>query len=189
MKPTLQLVDYPHIFAAGDVIDWSEQKQAAKTASHAGVIVKNILSLLAGKSDALAEYKGSPELIFVTNGRVSRRFLAALRCANTGPTEWRHGLRVILWRIYAGRFLGAVAESTGADAWHVSVEFGLLSGGVILFHGSDFVSCSRPGTTLNSVAVYDQSCGSSLALSKPPFHAPSPSHAVLFPFHFQASDQ
>lgn len=72
VKPTLQLVDYSNIFAVGDVIEWPEQKQAAKTASHAGVVVKNVLNVLAGKNNALANYGGSPELIIVTNGRVSR---------------------------------------------------------------------------------------------------------------------
>ncbi|KAI9570266.1 hypothetical protein HD554DRAFT_396054 [Boletus coccyginus] len=69
VKPTLQLIDYPRIFAAGDVIEWSEQKQAAKVASHAGVVVRNVLNMLADKSDALVNYKGSAELIIITNGR------------------------------------------------------------------------------------------------------------------------
>ena len=72
VKPTLQLVDYPRIFAAGDVIEWPEQKQAAKVASHAGVVVRNVLNMLAGKSNALVNYQGSAELIIITNGRVSR---------------------------------------------------------------------------------------------------------------------
>ncbi|KAG8219520.1 hypothetical protein J3R82DRAFT_470 [Butyriboletus roseoflavus] len=69
VKPTLQLVDYPRIFAAGDVIEWAEQKQAAKVASHAGVVVQNVLNVLAGKSDALMNYQGSAEMIVITNGR------------------------------------------------------------------------------------------------------------------------
>ncbi|KAG9314067.1 FAD/NAD(P)-binding domain-containing protein [Chiua virens] len=52
-----------------DVIEWREQKQAAKVASHAGVVVQNILKVLDGKSDGLANYGGSPEMIVITNGR------------------------------------------------------------------------------------------------------------------------
>ena len=72
VKPTLQLVDHPRIFAAGDVIDWREQKQAAKAGAHAKVVVQNVLNVLAGKKAALVSYQGSPELIVIINGRVSR---------------------------------------------------------------------------------------------------------------------
>ncbi|KAH7886107.1 hypothetical protein F5I97DRAFT_1809211 [Phlebopus sp. FC_14] len=68
VKPTLQLLNHPHIFAAGDIIEWAEQKQAAKTRGHAAVVVENVLSVLGDKS-ATKEYKGSPEIIIVTNGR------------------------------------------------------------------------------------------------------------------------
>jgi len=70
VKPTLQLVDYPHIFAAGDIIDWDEQKQAAKVEGHAGVITENVLSILGG-NEARRVYKGAFEMIAVTNGKVS----------------------------------------------------------------------------------------------------------------------
>jgi len=68
VKPTLQLVSHPDIYAAGDVIDWAEQKQAAKVAGHAAVIVANILSAVAGETP-VTQYKGSFELILVTNGK------------------------------------------------------------------------------------------------------------------------
>ncbi|KAF9225465.1 FAD/NAD(P)-binding domain-containing protein [Gyrodon lividus] len=68
VKPSLQLVNYPYIFAAGDVIDWVEQKQAAKTKGHAAVVVANVLSLL-GDREASGVYGGSSELILITNGR------------------------------------------------------------------------------------------------------------------------
>lgn len=70
VKPTLQLVSHPDIYAAGDIIDWAEQKQAAKTHAHAAVVTANILSNLAGKKSA-KEYKGSYELVVITNGKVS----------------------------------------------------------------------------------------------------------------------
>ncbi|EJD03777.1 FAD/NAD-binding domain-containing protein [Fomitiporia mediterranea MF3/22] len=65
---TLQLTGHPNIFAAGDIISFKEQKQAAKTAGHVGVIIPNILSLVSGK-DAKKTYGGSMEGIFVTNGK------------------------------------------------------------------------------------------------------------------------
>ncbi|KAK7014742.1 hypothetical protein VNI00_019294 [Paramarasmius palmivorus] len=70
VKPTLQLRDYSNIFAAGDIIDWDEQKQAGKVNGHVPVIVKNIKSLISGKPAAV-EYKGSTEMILVTNGKNS----------------------------------------------------------------------------------------------------------------------
>ncbi|KAF8140584.1 FAD/NAD(P)-binding domain-containing protein [Boletus edulis] len=69
VKPTLQVVDHPRIFAVGDVIEWPEQKQAAKVAPHAKVVVQNVLNVLAGENDALVSYQGSAELIVITNGR------------------------------------------------------------------------------------------------------------------------
>jgi apoptosis-inducing factor 2 len=70
VKPTLQLEECPNIFAAGDIIDWVEQKQAIKAMGHAAVVVSNTLSLLAGQEPKV-EYKGSKEMIAITNGRVS----------------------------------------------------------------------------------------------------------------------
>lgn len=102
VKPTLQLVDYPQIFAVGDVIEWNEQKQAAKTASHAAVVVKNVQSVLAGKTDGLVNYGGSPELIVITNGKVSRHYWPHCDMLTQGLTEWWYVLPAVLWRIYAG---------------------------------------------------------------------------------------
>jgi len=68
--PTLQLPSQQSIFALGDIIDWKEQKQAFKAGSHASIITANILSLLNG-SKPQKQYKTGPEVILVTNGRVS----------------------------------------------------------------------------------------------------------------------
>jgi apoptosis-inducing factor 2 len=68
IKPTLQLASETHIFAAGDVIDWEEQHQAAKTYAHADTITANVQSVLKGE-DAKAKYKGSLEMILVTVGK------------------------------------------------------------------------------------------------------------------------
>jgi NADH dehydrogenase FAD-containing subunit len=68
--PTLQLKSQPSIFALGDIVDWNEQKQAAKGSGHSATVMANILSLLAG-SEPKKHYKTGPEMILVTNGRVS----------------------------------------------------------------------------------------------------------------------
>jgi len=68
VEPTLQLASHPDIYAAGDVIDWAEQKQAAKYTAHAAVVVANILTVVAGQTP-VTKYKGSLELIVVTDGK------------------------------------------------------------------------------------------------------------------------
>jgi NADH dehydrogenase FAD-containing subunit len=76
VEPTLQLVGHKDIFVIGDIIDWDEQKQAAKANVHANLIVPNVLSVLQDKA-AQNKYKGSMEAIFVSNGKVS--FLVYMR--------------------------------------------------------------------------------------------------------------
>ena len=68
--PTLQLPTQDSIFALGDIIDWKEQKQAFKAGNHASVVTANLLSLLDGSKPG-KQYKTGPEMILVTNGRVS----------------------------------------------------------------------------------------------------------------------
>ncbi|KAF8507661.1 FAD/NAD(P)-binding domain-containing protein [Gautieria morchelliformis] len=67
IKPTFQLSNYANIFAAGDIIEWDEQKQAAKAKNHGAIIAANIVNYFTGKP--LKDYKGSPELIALTNGK------------------------------------------------------------------------------------------------------------------------
>jgi len=67
VKPTLQLKNNASIFAAGDIIDWTEQKQLAKYAKHADIVVANIISYLKDSS-ANKLYSSQPEMIVITNG-------------------------------------------------------------------------------------------------------------------------
>ncbi|KAJ7509427.1 hypothetical protein B0H11DRAFT_1249216 [Mycena galericulata] len=69
VKPTLQLLNYPNIFAAGDIVDWKEQKQAIKSGAHAQLVVKNIASYIKGAS--LKNYSTTFEAIVLTNGKRS----------------------------------------------------------------------------------------------------------------------
>ncbi|KAJ4473758.1 hypothetical protein J3R30DRAFT_3659246 [Lentinula aciculospora] len=71
--PTLQLPSHPNIFALGDLIEWDEQKTAAKAQlGHAPVVVKNVELHLKGVevSKKGKVYSGSMEIIMVSNGRV-----------------------------------------------------------------------------------------------------------------------
>lgn len=68
VRPTLQLQEYTDIFALGDIIDWKEQKQVAKAWGHAAIVSANVDAYLSGRK--LKEYKGSPEVILITNGKV-----------------------------------------------------------------------------------------------------------------------
>ncbi|KAJ3912555.1 hypothetical protein F5877DRAFT_93524 [Lentinula edodes] len=64
--PSLQLPSHPNIFALGDLIEWGEQKTAAKAQmGHAPVVVKNVELYLKGVdvSKAGNMYKGSMEMI------------------------------------------------------------------------------------------------------------------------------
>lgn len=69
----LQVPGHASIFALGDIIDWKEQKQAAKCNGHVPVVAENVLSYLDDKPLA-KDYKGSPEMIVITNGRVRRLY-------------------------------------------------------------------------------------------------------------------
>jgi NADH dehydrogenase FAD-containing subunit len=72
IKPTMQLLNHPSIFALGDIIDWTEQKQAAKLMWHVPVVVGNIVSFLNGATPT-KKYTGATEMIVITNGKVSQK--------------------------------------------------------------------------------------------------------------------
>jgi apoptosis-inducing factor 2 len=70
IKPTLELLNHPGIFAIGDILDWPEQKQAGKVMAHAGIVAANLLSYLEGKPQKKL-YKGPmAEAIVVPIGKV-----------------------------------------------------------------------------------------------------------------------
>ena len=69
VKSTLELPEHPGVFAAGDIINWREQKQAGKASKHGVVVAANVASFLAGQPQTKA-YKGSMEMIAIPVGKV-----------------------------------------------------------------------------------------------------------------------
>ncbi|KAJ7492432.1 FAD/NAD-P-binding domain-containing protein [Mycena latifolia] len=96
VKPTMQLLDYPDIFAIGDAINTVEQKQVPKAGAHAAVAAANIITYLTGSRSPLKEYKGSVEMIIVTNGKDGGR-----------------GYFGILWGITLGPWFARLIKSRG----------------------------------------------------------------------------
>jgi NADH dehydrogenase FAD-containing subunit len=93
VRRTLQLLSHSDVFAVGDVTDIEEQKQAGKVYAHADVVAANVLSVLEGK-EAKSVYKGSIEMIVVTNGKVClvvALLIVSLTIAESF-TEWGRGL-------------------------------------------------------------------------------------------------
>jgi len=70
VSPQLQVFGHPSVFAAGDIVDWPEEKQFGKTVGQAAVVAENIISYL-GNKPLRKEYTGSPEIIILTNGKSS----------------------------------------------------------------------------------------------------------------------
>ena len=69
IEKTFQVKSHANIYAIGDVIDWEEQKQAAKAAKHAQIAATNIIAQL-NTGVPKTNYSGQPELIIITNGKV-----------------------------------------------------------------------------------------------------------------------
>lgn len=84
VKPTLEVQGHPGVFAIGDIIDWPEQKQAAKAPAHAATAAANVASFLNG-APLKSEYKGSPEAIIIPIGKV-RTVVELLQCNIDGYT-------------------------------------------------------------------------------------------------------
>ncbi|PCH40529.1 FAD/NAD(P)-binding domain-containing protein [Wolfiporia cocos MD-104 SS10] len=68
VHPTLEVQGHPGVFALGDIIEWHEQKQAAKGGAHVPIVVENVLSFLARRPLA-KQYKGSIEMILIPLGK------------------------------------------------------------------------------------------------------------------------
>ncbi|KAH9850134.1 FAD/NAD-P-binding domain-containing protein [Lenzites betulinus] len=64
----LQVPGHPGVFAAGDIIDYPEQKQATKANNHVKVVVANVISFIENKPLKKA-YKGSPDMILIPLGK------------------------------------------------------------------------------------------------------------------------
>ncbi|PFH45970.1 hypothetical protein AMATHDRAFT_157112 [Amanita thiersii Skay4041] len=63
-----RLLHHKRIFAAGDVIEWEEQKQLCKAYTHAEMVSKNVMAALR-KEDPAAIYKGSAEIMCLSMGQ------------------------------------------------------------------------------------------------------------------------
>jgi NADH dehydrogenase FAD-containing subunit len=101
VQPTLQLLNHPSIFAVGDIMEWPEQKQAAKLGWHVPIVVANIIGFLNGTT-LTKKYTGAPEMIVITNGRVSTRCGCRYLPLTWWFTEGRYGLFRILRRVHTG---------------------------------------------------------------------------------------
>lgn len=85
VSPQLQVINHPSVFAAGDIVEWEEEKQYAKTVGQAAVVAKNITSYLADKP-LKKQYSGSPEIIILANGKSSgAAYLPYMRGLAFGP--------------------------------------------------------------------------------------------------------
>ena len=91
IEKTFQLKSYSNIYAIGDVVDWEEQKQAAKAPKHAQIAAANILAQISGGAPK-KNYSGQPELIIITNGKVRVPSLRVHHLLLTFTAEARHFL-------------------------------------------------------------------------------------------------
>ncbi|KAI0629807.1 FAD/NAD-P-binding domain-containing protein [Trametes polyzona] len=67
VNDNLEVIGHPGVFAAGDITDRKETKQASKAHRHVPVVVANVISYLQGEPPKRA-YKGLPESIVITLG-------------------------------------------------------------------------------------------------------------------------
>ncbi|KAG6891132.1 hypothetical protein C0992_010427 [Termitomyces sp. T32_za158] len=110
VRPTLQLADHDNIFAAGDVIDWKEQKQAAKSGVHGKLVASNIQAFL--NKTPMKPYKGAIEMIVITNGKVGLDSFAWQKSNIDDPLQ-NSGLGYfdILWGITLGGWFAKLVKS------------------------------------------------------------------------------
>ncbi|KAF7300577.1 Apoptosis-inducing factor [Mycena chlorophos] len=95
VTPTLQLPGFPNIFAAGDIVEWAEQKQSIKAQKHAAVVLQNVLALVNGSSRRRRkEYRTGFEMIVLTNGKRAGSMFVG-----------------VLWGIILGGWITALVKS------------------------------------------------------------------------------
>ncbi|EKM50736.1 uncharacterized protein PHACADRAFT_178488 [Phanerochaete carnosa HHB-10118-sp] len=92
VAPTLEVRGHPGVYAAGDIVEWREQKQAGKASAHAAVVVPNVVSFLRDQPQAKV-YEGSREMIVIPVGRA-----------------YGAGYFDVLWGIVVGNWLTSVLK-------------------------------------------------------------------------------
>jgi hypothetical protein len=120
IRPTFQLESYSNVYAIGDVTNWEEQKQAAKAPKHAQIAAANILAQLSGK-EPKTTYSGQPELIIITNGKVSCCsfcFTSSSLSDILTSAEARHFFRGYALGHYTGQLVLEFNEGQGAYGEH-----------------------------------------------------------------------
>ncbi|KAF8330676.1 hypothetical protein F5887DRAFT_1178575 [Amanita rubescens] len=92
INPAFQLLHHKRIFAAGDVIEWEEQKQLSKALNHADMIAKNVI-YVAKREDPPMIYKGSAEVIGLSMGKgrgsTYLSYLWGLQFGNMFTNKWK----------------------------------------------------------------------------------------------------
>lgn len=112
----LEVPGHPGVFAAGDIIDYPEQKQAAKANGHIKVVAENVVSFLQSKP-LKKSYTGSPDMILIPLGKVRGCLIVTacghvLICESTERWSWFLGFLVG----YSRRRLGLQdSERKGPD--------------------------------------------------------------------------
>jgi NADH dehydrogenase FAD-containing subunit len=104
IENTFQLKSHSNIYAIGDVIDWTEQKQAAKAPKHAQIAAANILAQIGGAAPKQV-YSGQPELIIITNGKV--------RCSS----QFFPSLLFLICIIFCRSAVSRISASSGVSHW------------------------------------------------------------------------
>lgn len=108
--PTLQLQEHPSIFAAGDVIEWKEQKQAAKSSAQGVLVGGNVLAYLSGGK--MVPYKGKFEMIIATNGKVCILFANVCIIMSLFADGWFRVAELRIWTC-----CGASCSGIGSRRW------------------------------------------------------------------------
>lgn len=110
IEKTFQVKSYPNIYAIGDVIDWAEQKQAAKAAKHAQIAATNVIAQLSTGAPKTS-YSGQPELIIITNGKVGCSPLSTQLSLSDRSSRrlQKHGISFMgmLWGITLGNWFSS----------------------------------------------------------------------------------